>query len=659
MGRETEKRVLNRFPRMMQEYLVRKLREKYRANHARLMGLKTKAEAEAYVSEVREKIEQVYGPWPERTPLNIRITGETDREDYVFRNIVFESRPDVPVTANLYLPRGSAGPRPAVLCLCGHTVNGKTGYDTFPQALARMGYVTLIFDPLGQGERIQYPDDEGKSPFGPVREHNIMDRQMVPTGDWIGNWFVWDGMRALDVLLEQEGVDSTRVGVTGNSGGGTQTAYVTACDERITMSAPSCWVCSWYHNAALNEEPVDAEQCPPGILAAGLEHSDLLISRAPNPVIVLTQEQDFFDQRGALEAFERIKHVYKLLGAEEKAVYHVGPGDHGYHLDAREAMYAFFNRHAEVDVPGKEPDLVKEDVATVECTPGGAANDLEGARSVPSLTCERSQDLAKGRGTPAGDDLDQHIRGLLDLPNRKGPPDYRILRPWDDRGYARPHSNQFVLETDPEFGAQVVVTKLEDEYRTARPQRGDGPAMLYLPHISSDQELRENEEIRQLETENPAFFACDYRGIGESRPDTCRPDSFFSLYGSDYHYASCASMLGDSYVSWRVHDILCTLDWMASFGYDRVHLVGQGWGTIPGALVGLLDERVKRVTLIHAPKSYTELAEAPMQEWPLSCMLPGVLERFDLPDVYRKLARKDLRMIEPWGPLMKSTGPES
>ena len=253
------------------------------------------------------------------------------------------------------------------------------------------------------------------------------------------------------------------------------------------------------------------------------------------------------------------------------------------------------------------------------------------------------------RGLPTGGELIRRVERLLHLPRRSGPPDYRILRPWTDRGYSRPFASQYVLETEPEYGAQAVVTKLEDERRAARPLCGTGSALLYLPHLSSDRELREDPRVRVLETQSPAFFACDYRGIGESRPDTCRPGSFFGNYGSDYHYASYASLLGDCYAAWRVHDVLCTLDWIASFGYDQVHLVAQGWGTVPGALAALLDVRIKRVTLIHPPRSYAELAETPLQQWPLSAMLPGVLPVFDLPDVYRELAEKDLEIIEPWG----------
>ncbi len=650
---------LNRFPRMMQEFLIARLRENYRANHARVMGLRMRAEAEAYCAEVRDKAARVFGPWPERTPLNLRVTSELDRGPYRVRKLLFDSRPGLTVSANLYLPAGQAGKRPAVLSPCGHSWLAKAGdcYQEYAQALARLGYIVLIYDPMGQAERLQYPDGKGESLFGPgpsypsVKEHNAMDRQMSLTGDWIGRWFVWDGIRALDVLLEQDGVDPRRVGVTGVSGGGTMTAYAVACDERLTMSAPCCWVSSWYHNLR-NEEPLDAEQCPPGILAAGLEQSDLLLARAPNPVIVLTEEQDFFDQRGALEAFKRIRHVYRLLGAEDKAAYCVGPGTHGYWQGAREAMCAFFNRQTGMNAPSPEGALVLEKPEALRCTPTGQVSDLPGAKCVPALTAARSRELAATRSAPSGEELRQRVAALLRLPERHGPPDYRVLRPWNARSYARPHANQFVLETDPRYGAQVLVTKLEDEWRTSRPVRGGPQALLYLPHLSSDQELREDDRVRELEVANAAFFACDYRGIGESRPDTCRPDCFLGMYGSDYSYAAHATMLGESTTAWRVHDVLSTLDWMASFGFDWIHLVAQGWGTITGALAALLDNRVRRVTLIHAPISYSDLAEEPTQEWPFSAMLPGVLSTFDLPDLYRELAGQELRLLEPWNARM-------
>jgi pimeloyl-ACP methyl ester carboxylesterase len=106
-------------------------------------------------------------------------------------------------------------------------------------------------------------------------------------------------------------------------------------------------------------------------------------------------------------------------------------------------------------------------------------------------------------------------------------------------------------------------------------------------------------------------------------------------------------MLNEPYIGWRVYDIIRSLDFMAAYGYDEVHMVGRGWGSIPAALAALLDDRVTQVTLRHAPISWSELAETRMQTWPLSVMLRGALEKFDLPDVYRALSAKNLQLVQP------------
>ena len=649
---------LNRLPRMMQEYLVSRLRDGYSRHHSRVMALSNADEARAYCASVKTRIREIFGldDAPAPTPLNVRMTGVVPRADYEIRNLLFESAPGFTVAANLYVPKGFSGLRPAAICQCGHHWDGKAfaPYQGFARELARMGYISLIFDPVGQGERVQFPDGKGESLFGAgptypsVKEHNALDRQMTLTGDWLGRWFVRDARCALTLLLQQENVDPSRVGATGNSGGGTLTTFLTACDDRITMAAPSCWIGSWHHNG-INEEPQDAEQFPPGILAAGLEQSDFYLARAPNPVILLTQEQDFFDQRGAREAYQRIRHVYNLLGAGERAAYHVGPGTHGFQTDAREAMYAFFNQHAGLDAPKGETNEPAEAVETLRCSESGQVSDLASNRCLPFFTRQRSRELTLQRGAPAGAELRTRVTTLLNLPPRPHIPPYRILRDWNDRGYARPHASHFLLESDPAHQAQVMVTKLEDVPHFASPSRGEGPAMLYVPHLSSDQEMREVATVRAWQTQHPAFFACDYRGIGESRPDTCRPNTFHYIYGSDYHYASYAFLMGESYVAWRVHDILCTLDWMASFNYNEVHLTASGWGAVPAALAALLDPRVQQITLRHAPESFATLAEAPWQTWPYSAMLPNVLQYFDLPDIYRELRTKHLTLQEPAG----------
>lgn len=181
----------------------------------------------------------------------------------------------------------------------------------------------------------------------------------------------------------------------------------------------------------------------------------------------------------------------------------------------------------------------------------------------------------------------------------------------------------------------------------AEPRR----AILYVAHLSSDQELRDEGMIRELIEQNPdaRLYTLDVRGIGESRPDTTRENAFLQPYGSDYFYAIHSIMLDRPTVGQRTYDVLRVLDWLTSIGHEEVHLVGKGWGSLPAAFAAVLSDRVTQVTLKNAPASYSEIAEARNYNWPLSVFVPGVLKSFDLPDCYRALEAKQLRQIEPWG----------
>ena len=212
---------LNRFPRMMQEWLVAQVRAAEKHGNAMREAVRTKDDATAYVKSCQDRIRKCFGPIPEKTPLNARTTRIIERDTYRIENVIFESRPGYFVTANLYVPKGRKSPMPGVVGTCGHSLNGKAidSYQSFAQGLTRMGYVVLLFDPVGQGERFQYLTPDLKSRYkGGVGEHIQMGNQQVLIGESLGAWFAWDGVRALDYLLTREDVDPKHVGVTGNSG---------------------------------------------------------------------------------------------------------------------------------------------------------------------------------------------------------------------------------------------------------------------------------------------------------------------------------------------------------------------------------------------------------------------------------------------------------
>ena len=149
----------NRFPRMVQEYFVDRVREIEQRSVQAKTRLNNKADAEAYVREVQTKIRQALGPMPEKTPLNPRVTGVVERDAYKIEKLIFESRPGFLVTANLYLPKGRSGRLPGVVGTCGHSNTGKAeeAYQSFCQGLARMGYVVLIYDAIGQASGCSTP----------------------------------------------------------------------------------------------------------------------------------------------------------------------------------------------------------------------------------------------------------------------------------------------------------------------------------------------------------------------------------------------------------------------------------------------------------------------------------------------------------------------
>lgn len=638
-----------RFPRMVHNYYVDQVREVERKSLERKAALRTRADAEAYVADVRTRIAEAFAPMPtEKSPLNARVTGTLDRDGYTVEKILFESRPGFLVSANLYLPKKRPGGKvPGVVGSCGHSNNGKAAapYQSFAQGLARLGTACLIFDPIGQGERSQYVDAAGTLLIkGTTTEHNHVGNQMELVGEFLGSWRAWDGIRALDYLLTRPEIDPQHVGITGNSGGGTLTTWLIGLERRWTMGAPACFVTTWRRNLE-NELPQDNEQCPPRSLALGLDHDDYLAAMAPKPLIILAQEQDFFDVRGAEETYGRLRRLYGLLGAEDRVKLQVGPDPHGYSQPNREAMYRFFNSVTGASAATAEPSLTLEEDADLACTPGGQVVLDPGSRTVFSFTKATAERYRKSReSAPAeGKALREAVIHSLGLPQRDAtvPPDYRIVRPYGpSRSYPRKRWIHYAVATEP--GLEAICTALFDQPHLSRlpaaPEKG-GEVLLLIAEQSADLELREDADLRELaaaRAPSDLVIACDVRGVGESLPITAG-DQPHSYYGSDYFYAAYGNMLGRPYLGGKVHDVLRVVDWLASRGWTRIHLAGKGRGALVGGLAAFLDPRVVRVSLRDRLESWHSIAVEEHYQWPLSHILFGALEKWDLPEVWKAL----------------------
>ena len=640
---------LNRYPHMVQAYYVARVREAHRKRLEARAKLRTRADVLRLQKDIRAKIRRSFGPFPRRTPLNVRVTGKLDRPAYTVEKLLYESRPGFLVSANLYVPRRLSAPAPCVLGTCGHSAEGKAAgfYQSFCQGLVRKGFVVLIYDPISQGERPQYPNREKRCRLGLCPEHNMVGNQQALVGEFFGGWRAWDGIRGLDYLLSRPEVDPTRVGVTGNSGGGTMTTWLAGLDDRLTMAAPGCFVKTLLSNME-NELPADVEQIPPRIIEFGLDEYEFFIPFAPRPLILLTQEKDFFDQRASREAYRELRRVYRILGAEGNIRIKTGGGTHGYTRELREAMYGFFGRHAGVKAPAREPRVRLEKEETLYASPSGLLV-RHGTERVTDFTRAKADRLRAGRRPLGAKTLKSILKKVLVLPRRSGPPHHRVLSSY--RVGRRVFQN-FALDTEP--GIQAIVTMPDPEqWRTPVP-RG-GKCTLLVPHLGAADDLK-SPKVRRLIGGRVRTFAVDVRGIGQSMARSCDCQSFFSPYDSDYFYSSYGLLLGEPYLGRRVHDVLATLDWLASLGYVDVHVVGKGMGAVLALLACAVDDRPSRLTLINGLLSFHELTQVPMYRWPGSLMLQGLLTHFDLPDCCRAL-RSKLRVIDPWDAHMKPLGP--
>ncbi|MEN6641080.1 MAG: hypothetical protein ABFE08_01405 [Armatimonadia bacterium] len=320
-----------------------------------------------------------------------------------------------------------------------------------------------------------------------------------------------------------------------------------------------------------------------------------------------------------------------------------GPHGHGYQLELREGMYAFFNKQCgKQKEGGKEPERVAEAEELLHATKSGQVWELE-ADNVPAFSRRKAEELAAKRKALKGEELKKALSKLLTLPARPAEaPDYRtLIYGGKDRGYVGKQT-VYSVWTAPQ--TQAVVTCLDERSWMCRLPEGK-ETTLYVPHLSMDEDLREEPLARDLAGKG-RLFAMDVRGRGDTAPNACG-GNYLAAYGSDFFHTYFHQMYGESYLGHRTYDVLRVLDLLGSRGYKKVHLVGRGYGSLPALFAAVLDDRVKQVTLKNAPLSYMEIIQDEDYKWPLSSMLWGVLTKLDLPDCYKALGKK-LTLVEPW-----------
>jgi hypothetical protein len=407
--------------------------------------VRTEADLLALQKETRAKALEVMGGLPaEKTPLHARVTGRVPMDGYRIDKLVFESLPGVFVTALLYVPDAPSGPKPAVLLPCGHSPVGKAfaNYQQIGGRLAKRGYVVLSWDPVGQGERSQFWDAAAKrSRYNLVcGEHAVLGNLALLAGTSLTRYEVWDGIRAVDYLLTRPEVDARRLSITGTSGGGFQSTWIGAVDERISVVAPSCFVTSLplrMANRIFEDPDTDPEQDPPGLVSEGVDHSGLLLLAWPRAVHVAAAVRDFVPIEGARRTFAEIRALYVRFGRADRVGFAEGDHPHRYSDENQAKAFDFLDRrngigrhegHAavrtlppealqvtptgqvRVDLGGRSLiEVIRDDFHARPRTSAGLAAHY---RAAPGATKTAATGERVGTTTAAGATIDRwHVRG--------------------------------------------------------------------------------------------------------------------------------------------------------------------------------------------------------------------------------------------------------
>jgi dienelactone hydrolase len=381
-----------------------------------IANLKSKEDWIERQGKVKNILMSLVGPFPDKTPLNAKITGTVRKNGFRVEKVLFESMPGYYVTSCLFIPDGIKGKRPAIIQVSGHSYPAfrSPGTQTQIYNLVKKGFIVFAIDPVGQGERLQYWD-KGQNKFAlgtsPVPSHSYFGNQMLISGISPIRYFTWDGIRAVDYLISRKEVDPERIGIYGCSGGGTQTTFIAAFDERIKAAVPGCYI-TGYRRLLESIGPQDAEQNIFHGIINGLTHADLLEVRAPKPLLISSTTRDYFSIQGAIETFDEVRTAYRAFGKEENAGQTIDDYGHGLAGNIK-AIYAFFQKA--LDLPGPEGEEKFEGFSPEDLyvTASGQLATSIGGESAFRI-CEKETAKLVEKLEISRKNVDSHLSGVIE-----------------------------------------------------------------------------------------------------------------------------------------------------------------------------------------------------------------------------------------------------
>jgi len=632
---------------MMSVYLDKTSTANLTARKERYEALKTPDDIRAWQEANRDYFINALGGFPERTPLNAQVVSSGTGEGFRYENLIYESRPQFYVTGTLFLPT-TPGPYPAVLFPCGHD-DPPRAMDTYQRAcilLARYGIAALIYDPIGQGERVTYLNEDNTPAMYCTVEHTLFAASAMLTGTSFAQYRIWDGMRGIDYLQSRPDILPDKIGVTGHSGGGTLTSYIMALDPRVVAAAPACFITS-YEKLLEEMGPQDGEQNTFGQLTQGIDHADYIHMRAPKPTLILAATRDAFSIEGSWDTFREAKRIYARFGLSERISLVEADADHSYAQPMRVGMVQWMRRWLlDEDGPVVEVETPLLTLEQMRCSPEGQVVKIPGARTVTDFNVERNAGLAEGRARFWKENLREvalakvreltATRAVADLPELKS----TYISGAEEEG--RPVHYQLV---HPDEGlALPLIAYL--------PVNGTAVEAIHLIVAGNGLEEARTLLAAHPDWKNPAhaFALLELRGTGLTQSQKYNGGTW-PLAGSDFQDFFRAYLNAQSYVGLRVEEILQVAKMIKSDqvagAATPVHVYATGEATVPALhAAAMTPELIDHTTLTGGIPSWSAVVAEPRAKDQLINGVHNALTFYDLPDLVNSLPEGTVSTVD-------------
>lgn len=641
-GEKTNNRwsVYSDAPNSVYHYLVKDATKMLSDRRNYINGIQSLEEWKIRQAQVKEKLQKLLGSYPDKTPLNARVLGTVGKDFYKVEKIIYESYPGYYVTSALFLPKEINQKLPAVIYASGHQEwFNVEEYQEYILNLVKKGFIVFAYDPVGQNERVQFynPDTE-KSDVGiSTTQHSYMGAQAAIIGRSQAQYMFWDGIRAIDYVVSRSEVDADRIGMVGTSGGGLQTAFIAAIDDRIYAAAPTNYITS-LKRLLETIGPQDAEQNLIGGIAAGIDHGDYLEVRAPKPTLMLSSTRDFFSIQGARETINEVTRIYEAYGNPDHFTHVQEDTQHKFSQYKMEVTYAFFQKH--LRNPGN-PKTEKVSVLSpeeIQVTPTGqVATSFPQSKSESDLIhldtrtiysqleeSRKNIDLQRERVVQAAKRLSGYSpakpTSIIVFTGNFSYDGYRI--------------SKYFIEEDDRYPIPFLMVQSESNVSKKR-------AIIYLnPEGKEDAMDQYKDELLTLVGKGYTVLIPDVSGIGELKPTSGDIHSLLTEWDA-------ASLMGKSIVGLQARDINNISNILKiKFGMEKVYSVAFG-NLCPALLhAAVFNGDITNIVLVNPVVSYREIAMSPRYDPEMvPGVVPGALPHYDLPDLMACYAPRQLTII--------------